>query len=104
MEGLLPTTKVEKSNGKAEVRAIFKIRGVIVAGSYVILGKIVRSGHARLLRDNAVIWEGKLDALKRFKDDVKEVPENMECGISLEGYSDIKEKDIVESFDIEEVK
>jgi translation initiation factor IF-2 len=104
MEGLLPTTKIEKLSGKAEVRQIFKIRGVIVAGCYVIQGKVGRNHHARLVRDNAMVWEGKLDALKRFKDDVKEVPENMECGISLEGYSDIKEKDIVESFDIEEVK
>jgi translation initiation factor IF-2 len=104
MEGLLPTTKVEKVNGRAEVRKIFKIRGVIVAGSYVTKGKVTRAGHARLLRDNAVVWEGKIDALKHLKDDVKEVPEGMECGISLEGYSEIKELDIVESFDIEEVK
>src|SRR5439155_1044573 len=75
MEGLLPTTKVEKSNGKAEVRQIFKIRGVVVAGCYVIEGKIVRTGNARLLRDNAVMWDGKLIALKRFKDDAKEVAE-----------------------------
>ncbi len=104
MEGLLPTTKVEKSVGKAEVRQIFKIRGVIVCGSYVIQGKIGRNNYTRLLRDGAVVWEGKLDALKRFKDDVKEVAEGFECGISLEGFSDVKEKDIIESFEIEEIK
>jgi translation initiation factor IF-2 len=104
MEGLLPTTKVEKLSGKAEVRQIFKIRGVIVAGCYVIQGKIGRSNHARLMRDNAMVWEGKLDALKRFKDDVKEVAEGFECGISLDGFTDLKEKDIIESFEIEEIK
>ncbi|MBX3198129.1 MAG: translation initiation factor IF-2 [Labilithrix sp.] len=104
MEGLLPTTKVEKLSGKAEVRQIFKIRGVIVAGCYVIQGKIGRNNHARLMRDNAMVWEGKLDALKRFKDDVKDVSEGFECGISLDGYSDLKDKDIIESFEIEEIK
>ncbi|OJY29290.1 MAG: translation initiation factor IF-2 [Myxococcales bacterium 68-20] len=104
MEGLLPTTKVEKLSGKAEVRAIFKIRGIIVAGCYVIQGKIGRNNHARLMRDGAMVWEGKLDALKRFKDDVKDVAEGFECGISLDGYSDLKDKDIIESFEIEEIK
>jgi translation initiation factor IF-2 len=104
MEGLLPTTKVEKPSGKAEIRAIFKIRGVIVAGSMVISGKVLRGGHARLMRDGQNIWEGKVAALKRFKDDVKEVSEGFECGISLDGYSEMKEKDIVESFEIEEIK
>jgi translation initiation factor IF-2 len=104
MEGLLPTTKVEKPSGKAEVRAIFKIRGVIVAGSMVVSGKILRGGHARLMRDGQNIWEGKVAALKRFKEDVKEVSEGFECGISLDGYSEMKEKDIIESFEIEEIK
>jgi translation initiation factor IF-2 len=104
MEGLLPTTKVEKSTGKAEVRAIFKIRGVIVAGSMCISGKVLRGGHARLMRDGQNIWEGKVAALKRFKEDVKEVSEGFECGISLDGYSEMKEKDIIESFEIEEIK
>ncbi|HVH40686.1 MAG TPA: translation initiation factor IF-2, partial [Labilithrix sp.] len=104
MEGLLPTTKVEKLSGKAEVRQVFKIRGIVVAGCYVIQGKIGRGNHARLMRDNAMVWEGKLDALKRFKDDVKEVAEGFECGISLDGYNDVKDKDIIESFEIEEIK
>jgi translation initiation factor IF-2 len=104
MEGLLPTTKVEKLAGKAEVRQIFKIRGIVVAGCYVTQGKIGRSNHARLMRDGAMVWEGKLDALKRFKDDVKEVAEGFECGISLDGFNDVKDKDIVESFEIEEIK
>ena len=104
MEGLLPTTKLEKPSGKAEIRAIFKIRGVIVAGSMVTSGKILRGGYARLFRDGVAIWDGKIAALKRFKDDVKEVSEGFECGISLDGYSEMKEKDIVESFEIEEIK
>jgi len=104
MEGLLPKTKVEKFSGRAEVRAIFKIRGVAVAGSMCTSGKILRGGHVRLLRDGVKVWEGRVAALKRFKEDVKEVSEGFECGISLDGFSDIKEKDIVESFEIEEVK
>ena len=104
MEGLLPTTKLEKPSGKAEVRAIFKIRGIIVAGSMVTSGKVLRGGFARLMRDGANIWEGKVAALKRFKEDVKEVTEGFECGISLDGYSEMKEKDMIESFEIEEIK
>ncbi|WP_437996226.1 translation initiation factor IF-2 [Sorangium sp. So ce185] len=105
MEGLLPATKVEKVLGRAEVRQVFKItKAGTVAGSMVINGSVKRTGEARLIRDNVVIWTGRLSGLRRFKDDVKEVVEGFECGISLDGYSDIKEKDIVESFEIEEVK
>jgi translation initiation factor IF-2 len=104
MEGLLPATLVEKTNGKAEVRLVFKIKGQTVAGSYVIQGMVKRAGQVRLIREGAVVWEGKMAALKRFKDDVKDVAEGFECGITLDGFSDIKEKDIVESYDIEEVK
>ena len=104
MEGLLPATLVEKKQGQAEVRAIFKIKGIVVAGCYVTQGKIVRANQARLLRDGAVIWDGKFAALKRFKEDVKDVAEGFECGISLDGFSDIKEKDIIESIEIEQVK
>ncbi len=104
MEGLLPATLVEKKQGQAEVRAIFKIKGTVVAGSYVTQGKIARSSNARLVRDGAVIWDGKFAALKRFKEDVKDVAEGFECGISLDGFSDIKEKDIIESIEIEQVK
>jgi translation initiation factor IF-2 len=104
MEGLLPATLVEKKLGQAEVRQVFKIKNSVVAGCYITQGKVVRAGQARLLRDNGVVWEGKLAALKRFKDDVKDVAEGFECGISLDGYQDIKEKDIIESYEIEEVK
>jgi len=104
LEGLLPATLIEKLGGKAEVRQVFKIRGIAVAGCYVTEGVIKRSNIARLVRDGVVVWTGKLDALKRFKDDAKDVPAGFECGISLEAYSDMKEKDIIESFEIEEVK
>ncbi|WP_437980513.1 translation initiation factor IF-2 [Sorangium sp. So ce117] len=105
MEGLLPATKVEKVLGRAEVRQVFKItKAGTVAGCMAINGSVKRTGEARLIRDNAVVWTGRLSGLRRFKDDVKEVVEGFECGISLEGYSDIKERDIIESFEIEEVK
>ncbi|WP_438021569.1 translation initiation factor IF-2 [Sorangium sp. So ce315] len=105
MEGLLPATKVEKVLGRAEVRQVFKItKAGIVAGSMVISGLVKRTAEARLIRENVVIWTGRLSGLRRFKDDAKEVVEGFECGISLDGYSDIKERDIIESFEIEEVK
>jgi translation initiation factor IF-2 len=104
MEGLLPTTKVEKPSGKAEVRKILKIRGVAVAGCMVTSGKILRGSHGRLVRDNQKIWEGKISSLKHFKEDVKEMSEGFECGIALDGFSELKEKDIIESFEIEEIK
>ncbi len=104
MEGLLPPTLVEKQQGKAEVRQIFKVKGTAVAGCMCIEGKIVRSGKVRLVREGVVVWEGKVASLKRFKDDVREVLEGFECGISLEGYNDLKEKDLIECFEVEEIK
>jgi translation initiation factor IF-2 len=104
MEGLLPPTHVEKVHGKAEVRQLFKIKGIAVAGCYVTEGVVKRSGNIRIVRDGVVVHEGKLAALKRFKDDVKEVAEGFECGISIENYNDVKEKDVFECYEIEEVK
>jgi translation initiation factor IF-2 len=105
MEGLLPTTKIEKDLGKAEIRQVFKISKVgIVAGCYVTSGLVKRGCDVRLVRDNVVIWTGKIGSLRRIKDDVKEVAEGLECGISLENYSDYKEGDVLEAFEVEEVK
>jgi translation initiation factor IF-2 len=105
MEGLLAPTLVEKTIGKAEVRQVFKIsKAGTVAGCMVIDGLVRRTASARLLRDSAIIWTGKLASLKRFKEDVREVKEGFECGISLEGYNDIKEGDLIELFELEEVK
>jgi translation initiation factor IF-2 len=105
MEGLLPATKVEKTLGRAEVRQVFRVQKVgVVAGCMVSSGLMRRTAEARLVRDNVVVWTGRLSGLRRFKDDVKEVAEGFECGISVEGYQDIKEGDVIESFEIEEVK
>ena len=105
MEGLLPATKIEKPLGKAEVRQVFNITKYgIVAGCMVQSGLIRRNCEARLIRDNVVVWSGKISGLRRFKDEAKEVPEGFECGISLADQSDIKMNDIIEAFEIEEIK
>ncbi len=105
MEGLLAPTLKEEDLGRAEVREAFNVTKVgTIAGCYVTSGKIVRNAHARLLRDDVVIWTGKLSSLRRFKDDVKEVTTNYECGIGLENYNDIKPGDIIEAFEIKEFK
>ena len=105
MEGLLEPTLVEEDLGRAEVRDTFNVTKVgTVAGCYVISGKIVRNANARLLRDDVVIWTGKLRSLRRFKDDVKEVTTGYECGIGLENYNDVKPGDVIEAYQIKEVK
>jgi|GEM_PF-332068 len=105
MKGLLAPVFKETLLGHAEVRNVFKVTGSgTIAGSYVTDGHITRSAQLRLLRDLVVIHEGKVGSLRRFKDDVREVQTNFECGISIEGYSDIKEGDVIEAFVVEEVK
>ncbi len=105
MEGMLEPTFKEVINGKAEIRQVYKVPKVgNIAGCHVLEGKITRSNDIRLIRDNIVILEGKIDSLKRFKDDVREVSEGFECGIGIEKYNDIKEGDIIEAFSMEEVK
>ena len=105
MAGLLAPKLVEKEVGKAEVRQIFGIPKVgTVAGCYVTEGKIVRNAKVRLVRDAVQVWEGKVLALRRFKDDVREVAAGYECGISLDGYNDIKERDVIECYEVEEVE
>jgi translation initiation factor IF-2 len=75
-----------------------------IAGSYVTDGKITRNANVRIIRDGIVIHEGKIESLKRFKDDVREVASNYECGIGLENFNDIKEGDVIEAFVMEEIK
>ncbi len=105
MEGLLEPTLKEIDLGRAEVREAFNVTKVgTVAGCYVVSGKILRNAHARLLRDDIVIWTGKLSSLRRFKDDVKEVNNNYECGIGLENYNDVKPGDIIEAYEIKSFK
>ena len=96
--GVLDPDIVEEAKGKAEVREIFNISGSLIAGSFVVSGKIGRQQLARLVRDGRVVHEGKIGSLRRFKDDVKEVNESFECGISLESFNDIKPGDIIETF------
>ena len=104
MKGLLSPEFRENVLGHAEVRNVFKITGVgIVAGSYVTDGLIQRNAQVRLLRDNVVVYEGKLTSLQRFKDAVKEVKDGYECGVCLENYSDVKEGDVIECFVMEEI-
>ncbi len=104
MKGMLEPEYKEVLLGHAEVRNVFKITGAgIIAGCYVQDGKVQRNAQVRLLRDNVVVFEGKLSSLKHLKDDVKEMREGFECGMSLEGHNDIKEGDIVECYVMEEI-
>jgi len=103
MEGLLAPTLKEVALGRVEVRDTFHVSKVgTVAGCYVLDGKVSRNAQVRLVRDSVVIWEGKLNSLKRFKDDAREVQAGYECGIGLENYNDVKVGDIIEAFEIEE--
>ncbi len=103
MKGMLAPKFREVVLGKAEVRQVYKISNVgTVAGSYITDGKITRKCEIRVVRDGIVIAEDKIDSLRRFKDDVKEVAKNYECGIGLEKFADIKEGDILEGFIMEE--
>ncbi len=104
MVGLLDPEYKEKYLGRAEVRVTFKVPSVgTVGGSYVIDGKIQRNAEVRVLRDGVIVYEGKLASLKRFKDDVKEVLENYECGMGIKDFNDIKEGDIIEAYVMEEI-
>lgn len=105
MEGMLSPEIVEKVTANVEVRNVFKITKVgTVAGCYVLDGKISRKDKVRLIRDGIVIHTGEIDALKRFKDDVKDVAHGYECGMSIKNFNDIRELDIIEAFEEVEVK
>lgn len=105
MEGLLAPTLREKSLGRVEIRETFNVSKVgTIAGCYVLDGKVQRGAQVRLVRDNVVVWQGKLSSLKRFKDDAREVAAGYECGMSLENYNDIKVGDIIEVFEMESIK
>jgi len=105
MEGMLDKVKKEVPTGEVEVREVYKISKVgTVAGAYVTSGKVHRSDKVHLIRDGIVVHTGEINALKRFKDDVKEVATNFECGLSLVNYNDIQVGDIIETFTEVEVK
>ena len=105
MSGLLVPDKKEVLNGKAKIKEIFKMSKIgKIAGCEVIEGKIEKSAKIRLLRDNKVIYDGKLNSLKKFKEEASEVKEGSECGMVLDNFQDIKQNDILESYIVEELK
>ena len=105
MKGMLTPKFKEVDLGRAEVRNVFRITGVgMVAGCYVLDGKMQRNAQMRLLRDNIVIYDGAIASLQRFKDSVKEVASGYECGITFEKFQDIKEGDIIEAYLMEQIE
>ena len=105
IKGMLAPEFKEVVLGHAEVRTTFSVSSIgTIAGSYVTDGKITKSSQVRLLRDNIVVHEGVLASLKRFKDDVKEVNSGYECGITIKNYNDLKEGDVIEAFEMQEIK
>jgi len=105
LEGLLEPTYKEHILGRAQVIQIFNVRKLgTVGGSLVTDGKVVRGSHARLLRDNVVVYDGRIGSLKRFKDDMKDCSQGLECGIGIENFNDIKLGDVIESYEMEEVQ
>ena len=103
MKGMLEPEYESVLIGKAEVRQIFKASKVgVIAGSYVLSGSISRNSDVKVYRGKKLIHEGKLESLKRFKDDVKEVAEGFECGISIESFNDIEVGDIIEAYQMKE--
>ncbi|WP_407272189.1 translation initiation factor IF-2 [Radiobacillus sp. PE A8.2] len=105
MKGMLDPEFREKVIGQAEIREIFKVSKIgTIAGSYVTDGKLTRDAGVRVIRDGIVIYEGEIDTLKRFKDDVKEVAQNYECGITVQNFNDLKEGDVFEAYIMEEIK
>jgi translation initiation factor IF-2 len=104
MSGLLAPEIRETATGSAEVRQVFRTtKSGVIAGCMVLSGNIQRSARARLVREGQVVWDGKIASLRRFRDDVREVASGYECGIGLEGRDDIREKDLIESYVLEEV-
>ena len=104
LQGLYEPKYQDVLEGKAEVRAVFKVgKSGAVAGCFVLEGQITRSSTAKVVRDGNVVFTGKIASLRRFKDDVKEVEKGYECGIAMDGFSDIQEKDIIETYRKERV-
>ena len=105
MKGMLDPEFKEVVLGQVEIRETFRVPGVgTIGGAYVTDGKVIRNAEVRIVRDGIVIHEGKISSLKRFKDDAKEVTQGYECGIGIENYNDIKEGDVIECFQMEEVE
>jgi translation initiation factor IF-2 len=101
---MLSPEERETDLGAAEVRALFRVPRVgVVAGCYVVRGMILRNARARVVRDGVVVYDGRIGSLRRFKDDVREVAENFECGIGIENFNDVKEGDLIEAYEVREV-
>src|SRR5437867_8385443 len=104
LSGMLKPEEHEIELGRAEVRTLFRVPRVgVVAGSYVVSGNITRNSRVRVVRDRVVVYEGRIGSLRRFKDEVREVAEGFECGISIENFQDVHEGDIIEAYEVREV-
>ncbi len=104
MIGMLEPEYIEVVTGEAEVREIFRVPRIgAIAGCYVRSGVITRGSKVRFLRDGTIIWKGEITSLKRFKEDAREVREGFECGIGLSDFQDLKEGDLIETFDEQEI-
>jgi translation initiation factor IF-2 len=105
MEGLLDVILRERALGRAEVRNLFSVPRVgVIAGSAVLDGKVNRGAQVRVIREKKALFTGKITSLKRFKDDVKEVASGFECGIGIENFNELKVGDVLEVFDIEQIR
>jgi translation initiation factor IF-2 len=104
LSGMLKPEERETEQGRAEVRALFRVPKVgVIAGCYVVQGTITRNARARLVRDGVIVYDGRIGSLKRFKDDAREVAEGFECGIGIENFNDVKEGDVIEAYEVREV-
>ena len=104
LSGLLRPEEREKILGEAEIRQTFRVpRLGVIAGSYIRSGVIRRNALARLVRDGVIVYDGRIGSLRRFKDDVAEVREGYECGIGLENFQDVKDGDLIEAYEVEEI-
>ena len=104
MRGMLAPDIEERESGTAEVRQTFRVPNVgVVAGCYVTSGEIFRNNRVRVVRDGAVVYEGNIASLKRFRDDIRSVREGFECGVGVENFNDVKEGDVLEFFETVEV-
>ena len=104
MTGMLAPQYKEVIQGKVEIRQVMNFSKALVAGSYVLEGKVTNSSSIRIIRDGIVVHEGIIESLRRFKDDVKEVAAGYECGITIDKFRDIKEGDIIEAYTMEQIK
>ena len=105
LRGISTTKPSPLLRSSIQVRKVFTVPKVgAIAGCMVMEGRVARGQKTRLLRDSVIVWEGNLSSLKRFKDDVKEVEKGYECGIGLENFNDIKEGDVIESYELVEVR